>query len=122
MDKLPLGLFLLLIVLSSGVWGIPSLYQVPPDFGTNGDDMAISQTKKVLSAPRLPPTTYPTWYKMEIRPILDENTGTGERFTAPGNMTIKLTVRQSTAEIVLNTVGVDIESGSITVSYGVLRN
>ncbi|OXA52535.1 aminopeptidase Ey [Folsomia candida] len=63
---------------------IPPLFPQPPDFGGEVD-LARAPTP----ADRLPKTLTPYHYWLELRPIIDDGTGTGERFTAPGKISIK---------------------------------
>lgn len=103
-----------LVFITHSVHGIPSLQPPTQDFGNSDPDAPRHHSSLVMA--RLPDTTLlPHRYRLEIRPILDPDTGTGEQFTAPGKLWVTGTARAATNQIVLNAVNIQIPNQSLSV-------
>jgi len=63
---------------------------------------------------RLPDSVVPTHYDFEIRPILDED-GFGERFTAPGKVTIHVDCKTTTNSVTLHSSTITIHEDRVKV-------
>jgi hypothetical protein len=64
---------------------------------------------------RLPENVFPTNYKLEIQPILDEDGEIGTRFTALGRIWITVNCTADTMRVPLHSNTLDIHFDSITV-------
>ncbi|ODN01106.1 Aminopeptidase N [Orchesella cincta] len=97
---------IVLIILSilGGISSSPPLREVSPEF---------ENFEEIIPLYKLPDSLVPSYYNVELQPILDE--GYGTRFTAPGKVSINVLCLFATNNITLHALTLNISESSVQV-------